>query len=49
VAKGAIVASDAAQAAAVAGDVAEGDTFPTDPDEDVDEDADQVVVNSQTT
>jgi hypothetical protein len=48
-AEGAAVASDAAQAAAVAGNAAEGDAFPIDPDEDVDEDADQVVVNSQTT
>jgi hypothetical protein len=48
-AEGAAVAGDAAQAAAVASDAAEGDAFPADPDEDVDEDADQVVVNSQTT
>jgi hypothetical protein len=48
-AEGAVVAGDAAQAAAVANDAAEGDVFPADLDEDVDEDADQVVVNSQTT
>jgi hypothetical protein len=36
----------AAQVAAVAGDAAEGDAFPADLDEDIDEDADQVVVNS---
>jgi hypothetical protein len=48
-AEGATVAGDAAQAAAVAGDTAEGDAFPADPDEDVDKDADQIVVNSQTT
>jgi hypothetical protein len=48
-AEGTAVAGDAAQAAAVAGDAAEGDACPADPDEDIDEDADQVVVNSQTT
>jgi hypothetical protein len=45
----AAVAGDAAQAAAVAGDAAEGDAFPADPDEDVEEVADHVVVNSQST
>jgi hypothetical protein len=45
-AEGAAVAGDAAEAAAVAGDAAEGDAFPADPDEYIDEDADQVVVNS---
>jgi hypothetical protein len=48
-AEGAAVAGDAAQAAAVAGDAAKGDAFPADPDEDVEEVADHVVVNSQTT
>jgi hypothetical protein len=48
------VAGDAAkgavtQVAAVAGDVAEGDAFPTDLDENIDEVADHVVVNSQNT
>jgi hypothetical protein len=48
-AEGTAVAGDAAQAAAVVGDAAEGDAFPANLDEDVDEDVDQVVVNSQTT
>jgi hypothetical protein len=48
-AEGAAVAGDAAQAAVVAGDAVEGDAFPADPDEDVDEVTDHVVVNSQTT
>jgi hypothetical protein len=48
-AQAAVVAGDAAQAAAVAGDAAEGDAFPADLDEDVDEVADHVVVNLQTT
>jgi hypothetical protein len=43
-AKGATVAGDAG--VVVVGDAAEGDVFPADPDKDVDEDADQVVVNS---
>jgi hypothetical protein len=48
-AEGAAVAGDAAQATAVAGDAAEGDAFPADLNEDVEEVADHVVVNSQTT
>jgi hypothetical protein len=56
-AEGAAVAGDAAQGVVVAGDAgvvvlgdaAEGDAFPADQDEDVDEDADQVVVNSHPT
>jgi hypothetical protein len=56
-AEGTAVAGDAAQGAAVAGDVGvavvgdavEGDALPADLDEDVDEDADQVVVNSHPT
>jgi hypothetical protein len=48
-AQAAAVAGDAAQAAIVAGDAAEGDAFSADPDEDVEEVADHVVVNSQTT
>jgi hypothetical protein len=43
-AEGAAVVGDAAQAAAVAGAAAEGVAFPANPDEDVDEDVDQVVV-----
>jgi hypothetical protein len=48
-AEGVAVAGDAAQAATVAGDAVEEDAFLADPDEDVDEVADHVVVNSQTT
>jgi hypothetical protein len=43
------IAGDAAEGATVAGDAAEGDAFPANPDKDVDEDVDQVVVNSRTT